>query len=116
NPRTLRTKFSNVVFKDGFGYGLSEAYLECGDLKTVKKKWTGTRFGYGQILGVGDDVLVLSEEGEVALVAMSPEKELVRARLPAITGITWTPPALAGKYLLVRNAREAACFEMPIVP
>ena len=86
NNRTLRTKFSNVVFKDGFGYGLSEAYLECGDIKTGKKKWTGSRFGYGQILGVGDDLLVLSEEGEVALVAMSPEKEDIRGPIPGDRG------------------------------
>ena len=116
SPRSIRTKFSNVVFKDGFVYGLSEAYLECADLATGKRRWTGTRFGYGQILGVGDLLLVLSEEGEVVLVDLSPTKENIRARFPAIEGVTWNMPALAGKYLVVRNAREAACYELPLTP
>ncbi|HEX3315337.1 MAG TPA: PQQ-binding-like beta-propeller repeat protein, partial [Gemmataceae bacterium] len=114
SPRSIRTKFSNVVFKDGFVYGLSEAYLECADLATGKRRWTGSRFGYGQILGVGDFVLVLSEDGEVILVEMSPTKENILTRFPAIDGVTWNPPALAGKYLVVRNAKEAACYELPL--
>ena len=114
SPRTLRTKFSNVVFKDGFVYGLSEAYLECAELETGKRRWTGSRFGYGQVLGGGDMLLVLSEEGEVALVELSPAKENILARFQAIDGITWNMPALAGKHLLVRNAREAACYELPL--
>jgi hypothetical protein len=28
--------------------------------------------------------------------------------------ITWNNPAFASPYLLVRNAREAACYRMPL--
>ena len=114
NPRILRTKFSNVVINDGFVYGLSEANLECADLNTGKLKWSGSRFGYGQILGVDDVLLVLGEDGEVALVEMSPKEENILARFQAIDGITWNMPALAGRHLLVRNLREAACYELPV--
>jgi outer membrane protein assembly factor BamB len=117
NNRTLKTKFSNVVVKDGFIYGLSESALECADVEKGKRRWSGSRFGYGQILGVGDELLVLSEEGEVVLVDLSPDEETIRCRfqaLDSITGITWNPPALAGKYLVVRNAHQAACYELPL--
>jgi hypothetical protein len=29
---------------------------------------------------------------------------------------TWNPPALAGRFLIVRNDLEAACIELPVVP
>jgi hypothetical protein len=34
--------------------------------------------------------------------------------MPAIEGVTWNNPALAGPLLLVRNAEQAACFELPL--
>ena len=63
---------------------------------------------------VGDVILVLSEAGEVILVEASPKKYRELASMPAIEGVTWNNPALAGPLLLVRNAEEAACFELPL--
>jgi outer membrane protein assembly factor BamB len=39
-------------------------------------------------------------------------EETVVARIPALTSKTWNQPCLAGRYLLVRNDREAVCFEL----
>ena len=38
------------------------------------------------------------------------------ARLPALKGKMWNPPALAGEYLIVRNDSEAACYQLPLRP
>ena len=35
------------------------------------------------------------------------------ARLEALSSKTWNPPTLAGRWLLVRNDREAVCYEIP---
>ena len=66
----MKTKFSNVVIRDGYVYGLDDVLLECMELATGAVKWKKRRqpvFGHGQIMLVGGNILVLSETGELAL-------------------------------------------------
>ncbi|MEQ8837407.1 MAG: PQQ-binding-like beta-propeller repeat protein [Lacipirellulaceae bacterium] len=114
----MKTKMGNVVVHEGYVYGLDEAILQCVDLKTGRKRWKKRRspkLGHGQILLVDDVILILSEYGEVVLVEASPKRYTELASFEAIEGITWNNPTLAGNLLLVRNALEVACFELPVV-
>ncbi|WP_254510525.1 outer membrane protein assembly factor BamB family protein [Anatilimnocola floriformis] len=113
NPRVLQTKFSNVVVHDGHAFGLSEGILECVDLEDGSRRWKKGRFGHGQILGVGDLLLVLSEDGDLHLVALNHDKFVELGKAGALSGKTWNNLCLYGHKLLVRNAAEAACFELP---
>jgi hypothetical protein len=112
-PRVLQTKFTNVVIHEGHAYGLSEDILECVEIASGKRKWKLGRFGHGQILGVGDLLFVLSEEGELNLVELNSNKFVTRGSISALEGKTWNNLCLYGKRLLVRNAQEAACFKLP---
>jgi len=112
---SLKTKFTNVAMHDGHAYGLSDGILECVRLSDGKRMWKGGRYGQGQVLRVGSLLLVQAEPGEVVLVDASPEKHTVRGRLAALSGQTWNNLCLAGRRLLVRNAEEAACYELPVV-
>lgn len=112
-PRLLQTKFSNVVFIDGHLYGLSEGILECVNPDTGERKWKKGRYGHGQLLGVENLLLVISEAGTVSLVEANPHRWTELASFQAIDGKTWNNPCLYGKKLLVRNGHEAACYELP---
>jgi outer membrane protein assembly factor BamB len=117
--RVMKTKFSNVVMREGFVYGLDDVLLACIELETGKLQWKKRRspeFGYGQIMLVGDMILVLSETGELVLVAASPDEYRELASLQALNSdnVTWNNPAFAPPYLIVRNAREAVCYELPL--
>jgi outer membrane protein assembly factor BamB len=115
NPRVLKTKFSNVAVLNGYAYGLSDGVLECVNLDDGEQKWRQGRYGHGQILRVGDLLLVLSEEGEILLVEATPDRRNnVLGRFQAIEGLTWNNLALYGPYLLVRNAEDAACYKLPL--
>jgi outer membrane protein assembly factor BamB len=61
-------------------------------------------------------ILVLSEFGELALVAATPNRynELASTQVLSDANVTWNTPAFAPPYLLVRNAREAACYRLPL--
>jgi outer membrane protein assembly factor BamB len=113
SPRVLQTKFTNVVIRAGHAFALSEGILECVELDSGRRRWKSGRYGHGQILGVGDLLLALSEEGELHLVELNAEKFVQHGSIQAIRGKTWNNLCLYGKRLLVRNAEEAACFELP---
>lgn len=116
-PRLLRTKLTNVVVADGFVYGLDDGFLECVELATGERRWKEGRHGHGQILAVGDTLLVLAEDGVVSAVALDPERASeVRWSFQALEGKCWAHPALAGNLLVVRNAEECAAWELPLAP
>ena len=96
-------------------YGLDDSVLSCVSLETGKRIWKRGRYGHGQVLRVGQHMLVQAESGDVALVALDPSrrgyKEL--ARFSPLSDKTWNNPCLYGKYLLVRNGSQAACYLLP---
>jgi outer membrane protein assembly factor BamB len=112
-PRVLQTKFSNVIVRKGYAFALSEGILECVELNSGSRRWKGGRFGHGQILGVNDLLLALSEEGELHLLELNAKQLVRHGSLPALSGKTWNTLCLYGKRLLVRNGEEAACLELP---
>jgi len=63
---------------------------------------------------VGDLLLVQVEEGPVALVEANPDEFKELGRIPALKSKTWNTPVLSGPYLLVRNDKEAACYQLPV--
>ncbi len=121
-PR-LKAKFTNVVHRGGYIYGLDDGVLVCLDLVNGQRKWKRGRYGHGQVIlidepdGIQDQsglLLVSAESGDILLVEINPNESEELARFPALASKTWNNPALAGQYLLVRNDREAACYQLPL--
>jgi outer membrane protein assembly factor BamB len=114
NPGSLKTKFTNHIIHDEYAFGLSDGILECIALADGKRRWKKGRFGHGQILLVGDVLLVQAESGDVVMVDPAPDRFHQLAKFSAIDGKTWNNLCLYGDLLLVRNAEEAACYRLPL--
>jgi outer membrane protein assembly factor BamB len=110
--KNLKNKFTSSVFREGYVYGLDEDILTCLDATTGERKWKDGRYGYGQLLLASGHLVILSGDGELALVKATPEGHHELARFPAIQGKTWNHPAIADGKILVRNLAEMACFEI----
>src|SRR5262249_15321451 len=95
----MKNKFSSsVLYKDHI-YGLDEAILACINVETGELKWKGGRYGYGQVLLAGSNLIVSTEEGEIAVVEATPDGHRELSKFPAVDGKTWNVPALADGYL-----------------
>jgi outer membrane protein assembly factor BamB len=108
----MNNKFTSAVLHDGFIYGLDEAILACIDASTGDLKWKGGRYGYGQVMLASGHLIVLTEEGELALVRADPASHQELTRFAAIEGKTWNHPAMSDGVLLIRNIEEMAAFDL----
>ena len=108
----MKNRFGSSVLHEGYIYGLDESILACIDAATGELQWKGGRYGYGQLLLAGDHLVVLTEDGDLALVRATPDRHEEIGNSMALDGKTWNVPALAEGRLLVRNAREMAAFDL----
>jgi outer membrane protein assembly factor BamB len=110
----LKSNFNDFVVHDGHVFGFDGGILACIDAKDGKRKWKGGRYGHGQLVLLHDQglLLVLSEEGELALVRAASDQFRELAHFPAMEGKTWNHPVLVGDRLLVRNGNEMVAFRL----
>lgn len=113
NRRIMKTKFNNPTLWNGYAYGIDDGVLCCVALETGQAAWRKRGPGHGQLLRVGESLLIMTEDGELVLVDASPEAYRERGRISVFAGQkAWNNLCLYGNHLLLRTGEEAACFKL----
>jgi outer membrane protein assembly factor BamB len=101
-----------------FQFDSVNARLTCLDIRTGAVRWTAPSFGRGQTLLVGNELVCVTERGDLVLVKANPTAYTELGRFQAIpnfypdTNKCWNMPAIADGKVYVRSTALVAAFDL----
>ena len=108
----MKNKFNPSVLVEDVVYGLDEGILAAIDVRSGERLWKKGRYRYGQLLYASGHLVVISEDGDLALIEATPEEYRELVRFESIPGKTWNVPAIADGLLFVRNQTEMVAYDL----
>ncbi len=117
NDETLSCHFDTPVYHDGYLYGFdgreeSGAVLRCVELKAGKVKWEKKGFGTGSMILADGNLILMSENGELVLLAATPEKYDEKAKATVLASPVRAYMALANGRLYGRDNKKLVCWNL----
>lgn len=110
--RAMKNWFNPSVVSDGYLYGFDNAILKCIAADKGETQWRQRGFNRGSLILADGHLIVLGEDGRMALVEATPEGYREKARFQALEARCWTPPSLADGKLFVRSEEEIVCLDL----
>jgi outer membrane protein assembly factor BamB len=114
----LENQWSTPLYYNGYLYGLyghgayGTAALKCVELLTGNEAWSEPGFGMGGLMRVGENLVVLADDGDIAIVEATPTAYSEIARVDLLDGKCWSSPILSDNRIYARSTTEAICFEL----
>jgi outer membrane protein assembly factor BamB len=113
----LSNHYATSVHHNGFLYGFDGRQeqgcnLRCIELKTGQIQWSRDRFGAGTILLAGDQLLILSERGELIRAPATPTAFKPSARVQILPVQVRAHPALAEGLFYARSTDKLVCVDL----
>jgi outer membrane protein assembly factor BamB len=93
-------------------YGFDKSILKCIDANTGEEQWATRGFQRGALILVDGHLIILGENGKLALAEATPSAYKEKASAQVLAGRCFTPPTLAGGKLYVRNHEALVCLDM----
>lgn len=114
---SLSNHYATSVHHDGFLYGFHGRQeqgpsLRCVELKTGKVRWSKDGVGAGTLLVAQDQLLILTEKGELLLAPATPDGFKESARAQVLPFDSRAHAALAGGLYYARGKRQLICLDL----
>jgi outer membrane protein assembly factor BamB len=88
------------------------ALMTCIKLQNGEIAWQKRGFAKAQLLGADGKLILLDEDGTLALVEATPAEFRVLARASILETLSWTPPTLAGTRLYLRDRHNLMALNL----
>ena len=114
--RRVRVHFGNAVrigtrvFASNGDFGA--APFAAIDIATGDMVWRDRSVSRATLIAVGGSLLILDEDGTLALATPNDTGLMIRARAAVLTGRAWTAPALSGTTLYLRDLKQIVALEL----
>jgi len=112
----LKSHFGTAIRLGDFLYFSSghdgPALMTCVKLRTGEIAWQQRGFAKAQLLAADGKLILLDEDGTLALVDPSPAEFRVTARVEMLEHISWTPPTLSGSTLYLRDRHNIMALDL----
>lgn len=112
----MRVHFSNALLVGTLVIGSSgdfgPAFLTALDITTGEEVWRERDFARAHVLAADDKLILLDEDGGLAIASLGPEGLGVQSRYDLLTENAWTPPTLVGDTLYVRDRHHILALHL----
>jgi outer membrane protein assembly factor BamB len=103
-------RLGDLVFGSSGDFG--PAPMTAVDVKTGNIVWQDRAFPKATFVYADGKLILLDEDGQLALVTVSQQGMKVLAKAAVMDRTAWTPPALAGTKLYVRDRKTIAALDL----
>jgi outer membrane protein assembly factor BamB len=90
----------------------SQAILSAVDAATGKIHWQERSIEKATFVWASGKLITLDQDGNLMLADPSPQGFKVVAKAPLLTNLSWTPPALVGTKLYIRDRRSIMAVDL----
>ena len=114
--RRMRVHHSTMIRLGDLLFGSSgdfgPAPMTAIDVRTGNTVWQDRSFPKANMVYVDGKVILLDEDGVLALVTLSPQGMKVISKTNLLTNLAWTPPTVSGTKLYVRDRKMVVALEL----
>ena len=108
----MSNHFATSVLYGEHLYGFHEALLTCLDFRTGQVAWRERGFEKGSLLVADGHLIVLGEQGKLAVAPASPAGYKEKASVQVSKLRCWVVPTLANGRLYVRDEQQIVCLDL----
>ena len=104
-------RIGDTIYFSSGGKG-SQAILSAVDVRSGKIQWQQRSIEKATFVWADEKLITLDQDGTLMIAHPSPRGFAISAKAPLLTSLSWTPPALVGSRLFLRDRRTMMAVDL----
>ncbi len=103
-------RMGNLIIGTSGDFG--PAFMVALNVDSGAEVWRDRSFARSQMLDANGTLVIVDEQGDIAVASVSDKGLQVHARKKILTSNAWTPPTLVGSTLYVRDRKDILALDL----